>query len=166
LFFNLVATCFPSPTMWSKTFRSAWANNPSMVGFVEALRYFVGPEDQFQNLVLISVSSISDHFAKVKLHWWNNSIIGWNKKLIDLFMAGQTESTEQMVKFLTNAYGAQYLRIPSPNPTSESMRMISLDNADRKVLDHIVGLGKHVATRLKNNEIIQTIFETKRLQNQ
>jgi patatin-like phospholipase/acyl hydrolase len=41
-----------------------WANNPSLVGVIEALTYFVGKEKAFSSVELLSISSLSNTAGK------------------------------------------------------------------------------------------------------
>ena len=141
-----------------------WANNPSLAGLIETLRFFVGPDKEFDRFRLVSLSSISEHFAAIKVRAWHNSIVGWGSNLVNLFMNAQVISTERMVAFLIDANDrGEYLRTPSPQLSKEMVEKIRLDKAKTEILVHLDGLGVKQASNLKNESIIKDIFGAKKL---
>jgi len=135
-----------------------WANNPSLVGIVEALRFFVGKEKQFQKVTLVSVSNISEPFAKIKPP--KNSILGWNKDIIDVFLAAQSSSMDLMTKFLVENLGWQYHRIPSPELSKEQLCKFKLDNSEKNILENLISNGNRIAHIQKQTQVIIDIFST------
>mgnify|MGYP000518398945 CR=1 FL=1 len=58
-----------------------YANNPTLVGVMEALRYFVGIGKRFQKLMVMSISSLEPNPGRRFVNKHHRSVIDWNKDL-------------------------------------------------------------------------------------
>jgi len=131
-----------------------WANNPSLIGLVETLKYFVGKGKKYERFSLLSISGINDNIATTKKR---NSILSWNKHLIDLFMSAQVKGNEFIAGFLSEASNGQYLRIDI-DKSKEQINDYKLDNTSKKTLLSIKANAETLAHQMKNNKIIKEIF--------
>lgn len=132
-----------------------WANNPSMCGLLEALKYFVGPDKEYSHVEILSIASISQSNGWAAKTRKSRSFIGWKSKLIQTCMDGQAYFTHF---FLENAIkridtNAIYVRIESPKLSSEQMKVVEMDRTDEKALATLKSLGNQdgYTNALKDN---------------
>ena len=137
-----------------------WANNPSLIGLIEALRFFVGKNQRFDEISILSVSSINEHFKRIKQPLWRHSLLGWNVDLIELLFFAQLKSTEKFMTFITDNLGTKtdYFRIDSPPLSKGTIKKIDLDNTQKGVIEHMQSEGNSKAEHLKNENFIENIF--------
>lgn len=120
-----------------------WANNPSLIGLLEALKFFVGPQKQFSTFKILSVSSVTQPSGWPTTSNRKRSFRHWGNKLFQASMDGQAHSIDF---FLTNILGliqpsGTYYRIPAPQLSKEHMEMIDMDIAHRSALKTLKGMG-------------------------
>lgn len=139
-----------------------WANNPSLVGFTEAIRYFVGQEKPYDAIQLLSVSSLNINTGKPPMLRRRRSFIDWTNDLFDLSLIGQSEFSDIFLKTLTNQtkFPLEYLRIPSAEIASKQISYISLDNASEKAINLMKQQSDDMYHRFKTNDLIQSIFSS------
>ncbi|MBK8564445.1 MAG: patatin-like phospholipase family protein [Saprospiraceae bacterium] len=120
-----------------------WANNPTLVGVMEALRYFVGKGKEFDSIEVLSVSSLS--LAKGKPVNWRRqrAFIDWRGDLFDTSMNGQNEFTDYVMNSLCelNDIKIKYLRIPSTQVSHEQIHLVDLDASSQHSLNLLCGKG-------------------------
>lgn len=122
-----------------------WANNPSMCGLLEALKYFVGDDKEYTHVEMLSIASVSKPSgwpAKIRKR---RSFIGWKSKLIEPSMDGQAYFAHF---FLDTALvrihkDSIYVRIESPQLSLAQMPVVEMDRADTKALSTLKTLGEH-----------------------
>lgn len=138
-----------------------WANNPSLIGVMEALLYFVGDNKEYEKIDLLSLGNLNVDEG------WNisakrtASLIQWNKKLIDLPMACNSKGIEYIMKFGENYnlfHLNNYVRIVGKNMTNNHRNIFDLDNAEPKILNVIKEIAYTDANELKNNLKIKNMF--------
>jgi len=111
-----------------------WANNPSLVGFTEALWYFVGPGKPFDHLNLLSVASLNCSSGKPPLLRRRRSFLRWAPDLFDLSLIAQSEFVDIYLNLMQQRQilPMAYTRIPSAKIASEQEPYIKLDLATPK----------------------------------
>lgn len=123
------------------------ANNPTLIGVMEALRYFVGKEKQFQKLMVMSVASLEPTSGRRLYSERRRSVLDWNKDLITTFAEGQSGLTSYMVDTLArhcdNPF--DYVRIPGISLSSEQSKIISMDNPSDEALRLMAQMGNDQA---------------------
>ena len=67
-----------------------WANNPSLLGLVEALTYFVGEGKPYDSIQILSVSSLNNTAGKPTGLKRNRSFIQWRNDLFETSLIGQS----------------------------------------------------------------------------
>lgn len=139
-----------------------WANNPSMCGLLEALKFFVGEGKEFSHVELLSIASISQAGGWSAKSRKNRSFIGWKSKLIQTCMDGQAYFTHF---FLENAIKridpkAIYVRIESPKLSCEQMEVLEMDRADIKGLATLRSLGNQDGYTYALNDSVMHFFLT------
>lgn len=141
-----------------------WANNPTLIGLIEALKYFVGADKEYDSIQVLSISSLSA--SKGKPTGWrrNRSFIGWRSDLFDLPMNGQSEFTEYFMKSISelNHVSIDYLRVPSAVVSKDQISLVELDNACPNSLDLLSGKGNDIGLEFRKMESVKNFFSTKK----
>lgn len=120
-----------------------WANNPTLVGFLEALTYFVGKGKEFQKLSILSVSSLTLTGGAKTGKKRFRSFFGWRDALFETSMTGQSFFTDFFMSKMNevNDVDVDYLRIPCPDISHEQAGQVQLDVATPDALDLLAGKG-------------------------
>ncbi|MCB0571935.1 MAG: patatin-like phospholipase family protein [Phaeodactylibacter sp.] len=142
-----------------------WANNPALVGLIEAMRYFVGEGKAFQKLRILSVASLNIGMKKEPLARRERSFRHWVKDLFELGLIGQSEFCDYFLHTLTQNSGfpLDYTRIPSHVISGEHASYISLDNAGEKSLALMKQLGTDMAYKYGAKPEVQAFFQHPKL---
>ncbi|MCL1475739.1 CBASS cGAMP-activated phospholipase [Argonema antarcticum] len=119
------------------------ANNPTLVGVVEALRYFVGNDKRFQKLMVMSIGSLEPNPGRRFVTKHDRSVIDWNKDLIATFFEGQAYLTSYFVETLAQHCDSpfDYVRIPGIPLSPDHARIINLDNTSDEALNLMSQMG-------------------------
>lgn len=145
-----------------------WANNPTLCGVLEAIEFFINQplstgEICFNNLYVLSVSSVNVPTAESLKGKLNRSVLGWNNKIINPFFEGQAFFTD---KFMTNAIlklfpKANYHRIPSPHLSPDQAKEIALDKANHQTIKLLETLGTSVGQdyRAAKRDYVKPFFQ-------
>ncbi|MPM27566.1 hypothetical protein SDC9_74078 [bioreactor metagenome] len=141
-----------------------WANNPSLCGLLEALKFFVGVDKEYSHVEILSIASISQPSGWAAKSRKARSFIGWKSKLIQICMDGQAYFTHF---FLENAIkridpNAIYVRIESPKLSFEQMDLLEMDRTDTKALATLKSLGNQDGNTNALNNNVMRFFETKK----
>jgi len=144
-----------------------WANNPTVVGVIEALTYFVGQEKDFDSIEVLSVSSLNSTAGKsigLKRH---RSFIKWRNDLFDTSIIGQSHFTHYMMSKLCelNHIKVKYVRVPSENISAEQQHLVQLDVASDKAINFIRGKGNDRGELAKKDPVIEMFFTEKKKYN-
>lgn len=137
-----------------------WANNPAMIGLVEAMRYFVGEGKDFQKVKMLSIASLSTGLKKAPLIRRERSFRHWAKDLFELSMIGQSEFCNYFLDTLRKnvAYPLDYIRIPSHSISGEHAKFILLDNASKESLALMKQLGTDMAYSYGSRAEVRSFF--------
>lgn len=121
-----------------------WANNPTLVGFLEALTYFVGKDKEFKKLSLLSLSSLTLAGGTKTGKKRDRSFLGWRDPLFETSMIGQCHFTDHFMTKMKciSDLSVDYLRIPSPVISAEQVGQVQLDVATNDALTLMVGKGE------------------------
>jgi uncharacterized protein len=144
-----------------------YANNPTLIGVVEALRYFVGQSKRFQKLMVMSVGSLEPNPGRRFISKYNRSVVDWNKDLIATFFEGQASLTNYFVETLAQHCDSpfHYLRIPGPSLAPEHARIINLDNTSSEALHLMSQIGKDQALLWSKRPEVAEFFNARKLYN-
>ena len=138
-----------------------WANNPTLVGVIEAIRYFVGKGKEFDSIQVLSISSLS--LAKGKPTNWkrHRAFIDWQGDLFDTAMNGQNEFTDYVMGSLSemNDIGIEYQRIPSAKISHEQIHLVDLDASSKPSLDLLAGKGNDTGVIYRKKPEIKVFFD-------
>ncbi len=141
-----------------------WANNPTLVGLIEALSYFVGNGKEFDNIKLLSISSLTLSGGKPIGLSRKRSFVRWRSDLFDVFNTGQSFFTHYFmdkIKELDNV-SIDYVRIPSAIISSEQERLVKMDKATSNALYFIRGKGNDQGELYKKDPKVKEFFDTKK----
>lgn len=118
-----------------------WANNPALVGVIEAQSIFF-KQDSYENFALLSVGNIDINtgcFTKFgKRNIWNFFFL---VELIEFFMHIQSKSVENMVDILKRTTGSTYNRIYAKGFAPKQYSKIQLDTCNSDILEKLIGKG-------------------------
>lgn len=142
-----------------------WANNPTIVGYTEALINFVGEGKGFDDLSILSISSLcitGGMPVGLKRH---RSFINWRKELFESSMTGQSNFCDYFmghVQHMTDVK-VNYVRIPSIVIASPQEGFIQLDVANDKAIKLILGKGDHQGLIYSKLPEIKEFFKNQKL---
>jgi len=137
-----------------------WANNPTMVGVIEALTYFVGEGKNFDSIEVLSISSLNNTAGKSIGLSRQRPFIKWRNDLFETSLIGQSEFTNYMMsKFCEmNHIKIKYVRIPSESISAEQQHLVQLDVANTKAINFIKGKGNDRGEIAKKDPAIESFF--------
>ncbi len=144
-----------------------WANNPTLVGLIEALSYFVGKGKEYDNIKLMSISCLTLSSGKETGLNRYRSFVKWRSDLFDTFNTAQSFFTNYFMDKIKelNDVKIQYIRIPSVVISSEQEDLVQLDNATRNALSFIRGKGNDQGEIFKKDPIVKEFFNSKKTYN-
>lgn len=140
-----------------------WANNPALVGLVEAARFFVGDGKPYDRVKIFSLSSLSPAAGRASGGKRKLSIISAGAEIFTATLESQQKATEFLIKFLIPAlkFPVDYIRVPSPAVSVNHVAHIQLDNAAARSLDTLEYYGRAVAHEWYAQPEIKEFFEEK-----
>ena len=139
-----------------------WANNPTLVGLLEALDHFVGTDKDYDQIKILSLSSLSITGGKKTGIKNERSFIDWKSELFETSMNGQSFFTNfflTKVKKITDIK-IDYTRIPSAPVAKEQESIIQLDIANENVYDLMKIKANEQALIFEKKDEIKYFFTT------
>jgi len=114
-----------------------WANNPSLIGMLEALNCFVGKEKEYKKIQILSLSSLSKTGGQPTGLKNERSFKDWGAELFETSMNGQSFFSDFFMSKVHEIADIEieYLRIPSINIAKEQESLIQLDIANEQAFD-------------------------------
>ena len=144
-----------------------WANNPTLVGLIEALRYFVGKGKEYHDIKLLSISSLTLSGGKSIGLNRRRSFVKWRSDLFDVFNTGQSSFTDYFMSSFKELDDVKidYKRIPSAIIASDQERLVQMDKATPNALHFIRGKGNDQGEIYKKDLKIKEFFDVKKTYN-
>jgi patatin-like phospholipase/acyl hydrolase len=141
-----------------------WANNPALVGVIEALCYFVGKDKEYDGIQVLSISSIDIHTGKSLEKNINKGAIQWGLDILNPFIKGQSQFPHRSLELLTkhSDLNIEYKRIESPPISKEQEKSIGMDSVSKKSIKLMQGLGKSMADNCFRDDNIKIFFTTQK----
>lgn len=141
-----------------------WANNPSLVGLLEALTYFVGTDKEYASIQILSISSLNNPSGKPTGLKRFRSFLHWRDDLFETSLIGQSFFTDFFLQKLRqlNGIAIDYERIPSASISSEQTHLVQLDVASENAIRFIKGLGNDRGVLVTKDENIKRFFLTQK----
>lgn len=142
-----------------------YANDPSLVGVIEAFRYFVGEGKPFSKLGVLSIASLETVPGRRRVKFTNRSIVQWRDDLLSTFFESQAHMTSYVVDVMANHCdpGFEYARIPSIALDAARSKIIGLDCSSQESLDTLVSLAKDMYYTFRGNAKIRSFFQETKL---
>ena len=137
-----------------------WANNPTMVGVIEALSYFVGEGRPFNNIQVLSISSLNNIGGKPTGLKRERAFLDWRNDLFDTSIVGQSHFTHYLMSKLSemNHIKIHYERIPSEVISAEQHHLVQLDVATDNAIRLLMGKGNDRGELAKKDPNIKEFF--------
>jgi len=141
-----------------------WANNPTLVGIIEALTYFVGKDKEFSSVEILSISSLNSTAGKPIALKRRRSFINWRNDLFDTSLISQSHFTDYFMSKLSemNDIKIRYERIPSEQISAEQQNLVKLDCANKKAIQFIIGKGNDRGLIVKKDPAIESFFKNQK----
>jgi len=138
-----------------------WANNPALVGVIEALTYFVGKNKDFSSIEILSISSLNNTAGKPIGLKRERSLINWRNDLFDTSLIGQSHFTDYFMTKLCemNEIKIRYQRIPSEQISAEQQHLVKLDSSSQKAIRFMKGKGNDRGLLAKKDPAIEAFFQ-------
>ena len=139
-----------------------WANNPSLLGLIEALTYFVGEGKQYDGIQILSVSSLNNTAGKPTGLKRNRSFVQWRNDLFETSLIGQSNFTDYFLSKLhaLTSIPVEYVRIPSEAISAEQQHLVQLDVATTDAIRLIRGKGNDRGTLASKDPEIAKLFQS------
>lgn len=139
-----------------------WANNPALLGLIEALTYFVGRDKTYDSVQILSVSSLNNTGGKPTGLKRRRSFVHWKDDLFETSLIGQSSFTDYFLSKLHELTGVpiEYTRIPSEAISAEQQHLVQLDVATKDAIRLIRGKGNDRGAIAEKNEEVAKFFQT------
>ena len=143
-----------------------WANNPSLVGYLEAVDGFVGKsiEKEYDELMLLSIGNPSKQTGESTSKKRYRSFISWRDDLFETSMNGQNFFTNYFLERLAEHTNIPFVyhRLDASGMSAKHEELIGLDKATKSALDLLRVKAKNLADlELKKEETKQFFKEPK-----
>ena len=141
-----------------------WANNPTLVGLLEALKYFVGDGKEYDSIDILSLSSLTITGGKKVGLKRERAFKDWGAELFETSMNGQSFFTNFFLEKINDIYGVNinYNRIPSINVAKDQESLIQLDVANEDSFNLMKIKAEEQALIFEKKEEIIKIFTEKK----
>jgi patatin-like phospholipase/acyl hydrolase len=138
-----------------------YANNPTLIGLMDAFRFFVGVGKRYDAISVLSISSL-DVPTGSRLRRWRGAIRQFKREVIPAFMTGQAKMTDfMMCQFdALPEFPVKYVRVPSVVVGPDQVKHVQLDSATKKAMKLIRSMGRDQGFEWKNKEEITAFFST------
>ena len=123
-----------------------WANSPALVGIVEAV-HFLGRN--LGDIDLLSIGTTEEHINFVTKK--RSGILGWNKGIVDIMMAGQVSAAQSQAKL---PLGNSLHRVTFQANRGD----FTLDDARSRTVQSLAALGRSVARTEEHRAVVRTHF--------
>lgn len=142
-----------------------WANDPTLIGLIEAVKIFVGADKPYKNIEILSIASVSANLGKMIKNNGKNSYLSWGngKDLIEIIMQLQTKSTQHYINHLGEGlpYEVTNTRIPEPKLSPKQAKELEIDSIEANQLKTLESLGSDMGYKWVKEENIKELFTQK-----
>lgn len=141
-----------------------WANNPSLIGAIEAVSYFVGDDKDFETFNLLSISNLSVSEGWTPSRSRNASALTWKDTFLSAVMDTNSESVHNILSIAAKERYFPidiYHRIGNPKVSAKQQQQLGLDKANKKSIQLIEDLGNAISDYEINNKEIISFFTEK-----
>jgi patatin-like phospholipase/acyl hydrolase len=115
-----------------------WANNPTLIGIVEATLFFVGKQNKYSKCDILSIGNIHNDKYIEKI----NTNTFWNifnpSRFYSTILNANNEGLMDLPRLLCNSLSYKYTRIQNNNHLSlNNIKNIEMDNSNKKYIDKL-----------------------------
>jgi Patatin len=145
-----------------------WANNPALVGILEALNYFVGGPPKIYNCInILSLSSLSITSGNRPNLNRHRAFVNWRDELFETSMNGQSFFTDFFLQKISkfSEIDITYKRIPSSPISKNQEKIIKLDRATNDAFYLMQQLADNQALEWGKTDFIIDLFTTPKTYN-
>lgn len=138
-----------------------WANNPALIGLVEACRFFVGPGKEFHSVRILSIANVAPVSGRLATNEYPKNPLEYGGLLYTWMSEGQRQSLDYIVQFLIPAFRfpVEYIRV-QPRALSDKMAEgVRLDVATQTAIETLINLGSLTGFDWKPRPEIKRFFE-------
>jgi patatin-like phospholipase/acyl hydrolase len=141
-----------------------YANNPSLVGFIEALTYFVGDGKEFDQVKILSISSLTNTSGKITGINRFRSFRHWRNDLFEAMLTGQAKFNDYFMSKINdiNSIPVTHVRVPSEILSPEQQSIVQLDKATTASIDLLKGKGNDMGVIWRKRPEVQDFFKSKK----
>ncbi len=142
-----------------------WANNPSLVGLIEAARFFVGKNKPYRKARILSLASVSAAAGRIKSDKCELSLLKSGGDVFTATLESQQKAVEHFMNFIVPAldFEVEYIRMPSPQIAIDHCAFIGLDIADQKAVELLEFYGVKIGNEWNTRPDVQSFFAQKKL---
>lgn len=139
-----------------------WANNPTLVGLLEALNNFVGNGKDYETIEILSLSSLTLTGGKKTGLKRERSFKDWGAELFETSMNGQSFFTNFFMSKISEISNVniKYVRIPSISVSREQESLIQLDIANEDAFNLMKIKADEQALIFEKTDDIKTFYTT------
>lgn len=139
-----------------------WANDPSLIGLLEALNCFVGEGKKYDAIQLLSISSLNNISGKPIGLERHRSFIHWREELFETAMIGQSHFTSFFLSKIQSisSVPVEYVRIPSELISADQKHLVQLDSTTTEAIKFIRGKGNDRGLLAANDPEVGKFFQT------
>jgi len=126
-------------------------NNPSMIGYTEAMDHFIGDNKPFvpeaiiyENISMLSIGLPAQPIGEKPLTSSTKSFLKWKERLVGTAMTGSDYITEYQVKKLVEIGGGYYYRLNPPQLSPNQLKHIQMDNTSKNAIHTLNTYGQDV----------------------
>lgn len=139
-----------------------WANNPTLVGLLEALNKFVGNGKDYDTIEILSLSSLTLTGGKKTGLKRQRSFKDWGAELFETSMNGQSFFTHFFMSKISEISNVniKYVRIPSFTVAREQESLIQLDVANEGAFNLMRIMANEQALIFEKTDDIKRFYTT------
>lgn len=143
-----------------------WSNNPSLIGAIEAITYFVGKDKEYSKFSILSIGNLSTVGSTMPYLLSFPSIISWGSRLFSLVISSQSNAMHNLlnIAFKNDLFPmGSYYRIGDPQKIeTRYIKYLKLDNASKEARSILTFLANNEADYHINKEEIKSFFNEKK----
>jgi len=140
-----------------------WANDPSLMGLTEALRFFAGAGKPFDSVAILSIPPMSPAIGYSVGKRRARSLLTFGRSLANVVLEAQQVATRNYIAQLKDSLHCKvnYFRLPPPAVPKEMCKHVGLDIATRAAINCLKHSGYSVGQEYNRKSDITRFFTTK-----
>ena len=138
-----------------------WANDPTMVGLTEAIRFFAGPDKPYKGVALLSIGCSTGVGGRMARSTYPKLAHDFALELVAATGEAQQKSTQFYVNFLQDAFNVPVhsTRIDLNPLSAAQAKSVSLDTATQQAIETLIQLGCDTGHNWKSRPEIRAFFD-------